>query len=360
MTSDVWLGLGGLLVFFSLPLQSPVLLVLGLSIIVVSVYAYYLKKVFHQLEIHVHAQESVCRVGEILSLNVTLNTPRKLSVLLQARWDLPKNLGQKGKKGDRQHVLMEWPNLEPGTTHTLHLQCMRRGRFMTGDIDLRITALFGLLVLERSLRLPTLSIWVYPQNIVVSNESPRSPVGSATSITPSIFTDPLRTSGLREYRHGDPLRLVHTRASMHYDRPMVKILETIAAKEVLLVWSLGDEPEETRETVAAVLANKASRLLRQGFAVGLVADALIGDGRLGVNLTPRTGVVQERRILKAIAAAERGYTWVHLDALVAHAQKQLPYGCPIWLFAPFPSLQVRRALRQLKHRGHPVLEMKEA
>ncbi|HEX4963573.1 MAG TPA: DUF58 domain-containing protein [Thermoanaerobaculia bacterium] len=97
----------------------------------------------------------------------------------------------------------------------------------------------------------------------------------------SLFEDPSRFLGLREYRPGDGLRRIHWRATARSGRLQVKLYEPAVLEGVLLAVEMGKaawpavgetESDPTRELAVTAAASIAEFVLGGGQAVGLLSN----------------------------------------------------------------------------------------
>ena len=96
----------------------------------------------------------------------------------------------------------------------------------------------------------------------------------------SLFEDPSRFLGLRDYRPGDGLRRIHWRATARSGRLQVKLFEPAVLEGVLLAvemgraaWPVGDgESDPTLELAVTAAASIADLVLGGGQAVGLLSN----------------------------------------------------------------------------------------
>jgi len=123
-----------------------------------------------------------------------------------------------------------------------------------------------------------------------------------------LLSDPVRTLGARDYVAGDPMRMVHWRASARCGSLMVRVLEPSAtpALEVAIDFQVaqprGDrvEPDEL-EFAISVAASLATHASARKWRLGLHANAIAEDAP--VSLAPSSAPDQLRAVLELLARA---------------------------------------------------------
>lgn len=160
------------------------------------------------------------------------------------------------------------------------IRCARRGYHRVGPILLESGDLFGLTRRFRSSGEASF-ITVYPKVLPIDRYSvpTHRPLGE-TTVQMQIHEDPTRIAGVREYRHGDPLRRIHWKASAKVGQLHSKIYDPsclLGANLVLDFHASGWQGErlvERSEFAVSVAASLASHLASRGVEVGLVCNGV--------------------------------------------------------------------------------------
>ena len=172
--------------------------------------------------------------------------------------------------------------LMPGRSVTLNytLQCPRRGYHCIGPVIMESGDLFGLQRRFRTGRqqnyvsvLPTVA---YIDTFNVSARRPQGPV----RVSNRIYEDPTRIAGLREYAPGDPMRMVHWKASARTGELFVKTHEPATVLGGTVVLDLHKDsyfpPEESDRLIELAITTTASisyLLQLSGEQVGMLTNA---------------------------------------------------------------------------------------
>jgi len=160
------------------------------------------------------------------------------------------------------------------------VRCARRGYHRVGPVLLESGDLFGLTRRFRSSG-EAAFITVYPKILPIDRYSipTHRPLGETTAQM-QIHEDPTRIAGVREYRHGDPLRRIHWKASAKTGQLHSKIYDPSCLLGANLIldfhaasWA-GDRQVERSEFAVSVAASLASHLASRGVEVGLVCNGV--------------------------------------------------------------------------------------
>ncbi len=245
------------------------------------------------------------------------------------------------------------------------LACRRRGYYPLGPVHLRTGDLLGLARRDLTGAAPDHLI-VYPRIVPIHRPDlpTRSPL-VALSARSSLFEDPSRLMGVRDYQRGDSPRRVHWPATARAARLVVKQYQPAVARETLLCLDLdpeGYDPERRAEATelaivaAASLAHHVST--REGLPVGLLTAARdpLADGRREFILPPRAGGAALIALLEILARVEvapaEGGGFV---TLVRRARALLPWGATVIVVTGATDPALREALLGLRRHGCAVL-----
>jgi uncharacterized protein (DUF58 family) len=310
-----------------------------LAIVLVSLWSP--PRTFKGLQIHRHPIRPVC-VGEPLSVEILLeNTTLRPKVLLQARDDVPSQLGQVPTVGissiaaQKQH---RWTY----TCYPTH-----RGLYHWQTLTLRTAAPFGLFWCRRS-QLAAAHATVYPNVLplthcpLIDQMSMASGIRWQTSQQAQDANEGL-TRAVRPYRWGDPTRLIHWRTSARYGELRVRELEELTAdNQVLIGLDTGDRwTEDGFESAVVAAASLYIYSLRRQLSVAV--------------WLPHIGVLQTKHtVLSALADVMPGQVsqgsrfpaqpmvWLSSDAA---APQSLPSGS-VWLRWQMAADSVSDSLRR--------------
>lgn len=191
----------------------------------------------------------------------------------------------------------------------------KRGVYHWHDLDLKTAAPLGVLYCRRHRNVPTKAI-VYPQVIPLHNCPLVDSMGTEKSTkmqSEQLYQSATEgiTKALRQYRYGDPIRLIHWRSSARFGEFQIRELEVITGGQQVIIcldnFSVWDEDSfESAVILAASLYFYASRC------------------QLDVKLwTADTGLIHGNRVvLETLAEIESGRKI---------APNSIPYEPLIWI-----------------------------
>ena len=138
----------------------------------------------------------------------------------------------------------------------------RRGIHTGGPCRLSSGAPFGVMVATRTIDVPSQTI-VHPRTFAIALEPL---LGSAARPSRTQEGD---VSSVREYRPGDPLRLIHWRSSAKRDSLVVREFENRDRADITVVADPGPDPDAA-DAVASIACSFALAAIRDGRALALV------------------------------------------------------------------------------------------
>ncbi len=192
------------------------------------------------------------------------------------------------------------------TWRVKHL-CARRGVFTLGPTTVRCGTPFSVYTIEMEYTAHT-ALMVMPAVVALPNIQV-APGGRAHEgrRRASTFERTVSAAGVREYRAGDPFKIIHWRATAHRDELFARTFESTPAGDWWIWLDLDENVQagagenSTGEHAIILAASLATRGLQMGRAVGLVVNA-----RELVWRAPKAGEAQRLQILRALATVEPG------------------------------------------------------
>ncbi len=262
--------------------------------------------------------------------------------------------------------------MNPGQERVYHyeVQATERGLYRLGHLEVSVGDWFGLRELTGLVDEPQW-LTVYPRVLHIQPLPlpARLPVGPRRDpLSPFQDVDPI---GIRQYRSGDPLRLIAWKASAHRDELMVKEVPQVRERVTyyFLDFSRDDwDPGRRFELIERVIEVAASLIWWEPdprHSLGLVAYGRIvravpeGIGRdvddpAVMRVPARSGPGQRRALLEALAGLEPGEGPPFLEMLSGEV-RNLPWGATVVLLVPTNTEKLVTTATQLQKRGHPVV-----
>jgi uncharacterized protein (DUF58 family) len=203
---------------------------------------------------------------------------------------------------------------------------------------------------------------------------PRASAETTTRVTPALpfgrpapgmhlFEDREHFAGVRDYEPGDPVRLVHWRASAHAGALQTKQFEPARSAEVVLAIDLSvGEPfwrevdGEAAELTIGLAASIARRALHAGWRTGVLANTHLRRGRGPLRVRPSTAAGHEAALFAALARMPAQPT-SDLGPVVREFGKSLPRRSSVIVVSPNPGASLRHEIVALRRRGVDVVHL---
>lgn len=232
--------------------------------------------------------------GDQLTIELTIkNLSKDLKTLIQITDQLPFVLSKP--------LTTAIETIPPNTTYKwiYYAQTKKRGVYYWHELQLRTAAPLGVFYCSRIREIPTKAI-VYPQVLPLKNCPLIDSVGreeSAKMQSDRLYQAATEgiTKALRQYRFGDPIRLIHWRSSARFGELQVRELEVITGGQEVII-CLDNSPLWNEEYFEEAVIAAASLYFYASHC------------QLDVKLwTADTGVIQGSRVvLETLAGIEFG------------------------------------------------------
>ncbi|MDJ0730240.1 MAG: DUF58 domain-containing protein [Crocosphaera sp.] len=245
-----------------------------------------------QIQVRRHPLNPVS-AGDDLTIEVIIENRSKSPKTLLQLWDLVPIVMDKPQNTAIEAIAPQ------GEHHwTYYLKTQQRGVYHWHEVELRSGSPLGLFWCRRSQEVPAKAV-VYPQILPLNHCPMIDTIGQEESDQKQSDrrfqgANEGVTKGLRPYRYGDPMRMIHWRTSAKYDEFQVRELEVITGGEDIIICldsgsSWVDDNFEQAVIAAASLYFYASR------------------AQLNVKLwTAKTGLIHgNRTVLETLAAVSK-------------------------------------------------------
>lgn len=265
------------------------------------------------------------QVGDLVTVEITLWSEKAIRRPLVAVADaLPPGL----PVADRSPSLPIAPSHDEAVRTQYRFRPLKRGRFRWSGLIVEGTDVLGLVTRSKEYPTATTEMIVLPRAIPCAVELPAAGGwGVSEAETGQTRGAGLEPRGVREYRTGDPLRLVHWRSTARTGRIVVKEFEAGSQATVALVidrqkgHDVGRGAETSLELMVGNAAFLVETLLRQGVRVLLPQ----------VDDSPNHANVQER-----IAEAMRSLALLDGERMTSLSEELaglvLPAGSVVYAF----------------------------
>jgi len=303
--------------------------------------------------------------GEVITLVATISNIKALPLTWLLIDDaLPRGVSVLGRAQGLDHrnrtgVLRVFLSILPyqRVTKRIRLHCMRRGMLVIGPATLESGDYLG----TRGQRLTDADVYrllVYPKVFRLQiGRLPSDQILGRYSRRRSLLADPVRTIGARDYRPGDPYRLIDWRSSARFDRLMVRVAEPSTTPILELVLDLeitgkADWEGDAVEFAIAIVASLARYAAERRWAFGLVANG--ESGNVPVFIRPSAAPGQLPAIMEALASVSVVATRSVVSLIAPHALG-VPAGTTLLLVTARIDARLRSSLIELHRRGWGLL-----
>ncbi len=181
-----------------------------------------------------------------------------------------------------------------------------------------------------------------------------------------FFEDPSRTTGIREYQPGDPLKRMHWKVSARTGTLHIREFQPTIALETYIFLNLHDGEYEvqfldrTTEFAIEVAASLAYYLHRQRQTVGLITNGRDGGPLAGadttapIRITARKGAGQLMRIMETLARVQV-QQGKEFRACLTDEARSLPWGSTLLIVTPEDTPEIVEALFALRRAGYLLM-----
>ena len=236
-----------------------------------------------------------------------------------------------------------------------------RGFYKIGPVSYESGDIFTLFTLEREHSYIDTLI-VYPQIWPLEELGlpPKEPFGELR-VRQSLFTDPIRTRGIRDYQPQDRFRDVHWKATARRGQLQTKVYDPSTGMTMAVFLNvatfarhwMGFDPDllERAISVAASIANYG---VQQGWGVGLYANGAMPNSDQPLRVSPGRAPDQLGNVLEALAAVTEFATG-GIDAMLLRESPHLPWAATLVLVTAVVTDDILIALTRLQEAGRRVV-----
>lgn len=236
-----------------------------------------------------------------------------------------------------------------------------RGFYRIGPVSYESGDIFTLFTREREHKYID-TLVVYPQIWPLEELGlpPKEPFGEV-KVRHSLFTDPIRTRGIRDYHPQDRFRDVHWKASARRGQLQTKVYDPSTGMTMVVFLNvstfarhwMGFDPDllERAISVAASICNYG---VQQGWGVGLFANGAVPNSDQPIRVQSGRSPDQLSNVLEALAAVTEFATG-SIDMMLLRESTHLPWVSTIVLVSAVVTEEILIALVRLKEAGRRVV-----
>ncbi len=247
------------------------------------------------------------------------------------------------------------------TQRTFTLRFSQRGYYKLGPVTYASGDIFTLFTVEREYAYPD-TLVVFPQIYPLEELGlpAKEPFGDIR-VRRSLFTDPIKTQGIRDYQPGDRFRDVHWKATAVRGTLQTKVYEPSTGMTIAVFLNVATMPQhwmgfhpdvlERAISVAGSIANYGSQ---QNWGVGLYANGSVPNSDQPIRVLPGRAPEQLAHVLEALAAVTEFATG-SIEQMLLRESPALPWVSTIVLVTAVVTDEIMVALIRLKQAGRRVV-----
>jgi uncharacterized protein (DUF58 family) len=246
-----------------------------------------------------------------------------------------------------------------GRRYRIHPE--HRGMYPFGPVALTAGDPFGLFASRARIRKRDWLV-VYPR--LVPLDDPELPYQAPFGDVParhSIFEDPVRTVGVRDYRPSDSFRHVHWKASARRQNLQVRVFEPTTAYTMILVLNVatfsrhreGMRPEMLERAISAT-ASIASYAADRRWLVGLTANGAMPNADQPIRVPPGRGPDQLSFVLEALAGVT-SFTTSPFERFLLKESSRMAWGATLVIVTAVVTDEILASLTRLRDAGRRVV-----
>lgn len=242
----------------------------------------------------------------------------------------------------------------------LIFRVQRRGYYRLGPVRYQSGDLFTLFTIDR-LHDDRATLVVYPQLWPLEELAlPAKELFGELKTRRSLFTDPIKTQGTRDYQPQDRFRDVHWKATARRGYLQSKVYDPSTGMTVVLFLNvattaefwLGQNPEQLERAVS-VVASVANYSAQQKWSVGVYANGAVPGSDQPIRVRPGRAPDQLLRVLEALAAVAE-FPVIPLPRLLQQESPRLPWAATFVVVTALVNEPLLLAIMQLRRSGRRV------
>lgn len=245
-------------------------------------------------------------------------------------------------------------------TRTFTFSFPRRGYYQLGPLSYRSGDIFTLFTIQKEYDYQS-RIVVYPQvwPLEALGMPAKEPFGEL-NVQRSLFTDPIRTQGIRDYHPRDRFRDIHWKASARRGELQTKVYDPSTGMTLVVFLNvatmrrhwMGFNPKQLERAVS-VAASVANFGVEQKWAVGLYVNGSVPRSDQPIRVPPGRSPDQLSHILEALAATTEFATG-SIEKLMNRESPRLPWAATLVLVTAHVTEEMAAIILRLKEAGRRV------
>ena len=236
-----------------------------------------------------------------------------------------------------------------------------RGYYTLGPVTYQSGDIFTLFTIEREHH-DLSTIVVYPEISTLDELGlpAKEPFGDLR-IRRSLFTDPIKNRGIRDYQPQDRFRDVHWKATARRGELQTKIYDPSTGMTLAVFLNVATMPKhwmgfyrELLEKIISVAASMANYGVEQGWGVGVYANGTFPGSDQPIRVPPGRSPGQLTHILEALAAVTE-FATASIEVMLLRESPMLPWVSTIILVTAVVTDEIMVSLLRLQEAGRRVV-----
>ena len=368
--NSAWIAMALMITLLGLLLQMPELLaVAALLITIVGVSWLWNKLAFLGLRYERAFSERRVFMGETVAIKISLSNHK----FLPLSWVTSEDIFPKDLPVDETAIVRRMET-EQGVlsnfwavrwyhkiTRTYHIHATRRGFHNFGPVTIATGDGFGMFRSTRKIENHQ-TLVVYPRVVPLASLGLPAKEPFGDRLAPQfMFEDPLRTVGVRDYRHEDDFRKVHWKASARRQHLQTRVLEPTNDINLMIclnvatvgkAW-MGVIPEHL-EQVVSIAASISYHSLMHRWPTGLLANGALPHSDQSIKILPGRAASQLTTILELLAAVTP-FATASFERLLTEESPHLPWGSTLVVISSTAHDDLLATLLDLKSMGRRIV-----
>jgi len=370
--SDAWPLLAVVFVLIGLAAgRNPAWLVLGFTLLLIIGVSYVWKNL-SLLGVTYERSFDRTRVfpGEPIAMTLTVGNHKPLPLTwLQFQDELPiapsdlDEIAQMASEMAGKHFYQNTFSLhgrEKTQRHTF-LVFPRRGYYKLGPVTYRSGDIFTLFTRDRQHQYID-TLVVYPQiwPLTELGLPAKEPFGDVR-VRRSLFTDPIKTQGIRDYQPQDRFRDVHWKATARRGHLQTKVYDPSVGMTMAVFLNVATFPKhwmgfnpQLLERAISVAASIASFGVQQKWSVGVYANGTVPNSDQPIRILPGRSPEQLNHLLEGLAVVTEFATG-SVEKMMLRESPSLPWAATVVLVTAVVTDEIMVTLLRLQEAGRRVV-----
>jgi uncharacterized protein (DUF58 family) len=242
----------------------------------------------------------------------------------------------------------------------VNLRFPKRGFYQLGPVQYLSGDIFTLFTVERQHRYLD-TVVVYPRVWPLEElELPAKELFGEIKVRHSLFSDPIKTQGIRDYQPQDRFRDVHWKATAKRNELQTKVYEPTSGMNVVAFLNVATYPKhwmgfdpKLLERAVSVTASITRFAAEQKWGIGVFANGSVPGSDQPIRVPPGRAPDQLVRILEALAAVTEFATG-SIELLMHRESPRLPWSATLVVITAIVTEEMLAGLMRLGEAGRQI------